>query len=162
MIGAAVPFGVEAVAFAVAALLLAGVRRGSGRVQADSGGRGRLSRDMAESLAWLWHHDAVRLLAVVLAVMNVTFMAAFAVWVLYARERLGVSEAGFGLLLTASAVGGLAGAALAGPFWVAAAGDAVLLLLVWRRFTSARLDSRAGTVDDDEDGHASAREQEER
>lgn len=57
----------------------------------------------------------MRLLAVVLAVMNVTFTAAFAVWVLYVRQRLGVSVAGFGLLLSASAAGGLAGAALAGP-----------------------------------------------
>ncbi len=34
----------------------------------------------------------MRLLAVVLAVMNVTFTATSAVWVLYARQRLGVSE----------------------------------------------------------------------
>jgi len=46
--------------------------------------------------------------------MNVTFMAAFAVWVLYARERLGLAGAGFGFLLTASALGGLVGAAATG------------------------------------------------
>jgi len=50
-----------------------------------------------------------------LTAMNVTFMAAFAVWVLYARERLGLAGAGFGFLLTASALGGLAGAAATGP-----------------------------------------------
>ncbi len=73
-----------------------------------------LHRDIREGVVWLWRQDTVRLLAVVLAVMNVTFSAAFSVWVLLAQQRLGVSEVGFGLLLTASAVGGLAGAALAG------------------------------------------------
>lgn len=56
----------------------------------------------------------IRLLALVLAVMNVTFMAAFAVWVLYAQQRLGLSEQGFGILLTASALGGLVGSVVTG------------------------------------------------
>lgn len=112
--GAAWPFGLEAVTFAVAALLLAGIRRSPAPEAGEPRDRGWLRRDVGEGLTWLWQQDAVRLLAVVLAVMNVTFSAAFAVWVLYARQRLGVSEAGFGLLLTASAVGGLTGAALAG------------------------------------------------
>lgn len=44
-----------------------------------------------------------------IAVMNMTLMAAFATWVLYARERLGLSDLGFGLLIAAGAVGGLSG-----------------------------------------------------
>lgn len=39
-----------------------------------------------------------------IAVMNVTFMAAFATWVLYARERLGLGDVGFGLLITDSPI----------------------------------------------------------
>ncbi|MGV9840393.1 MFS transporter [Nocardia niigatensis] len=44
---------------------------------------------------------------------NVVFCAAFATFVLYARERLGTSGIGYGLLLTASAFGGLFGTAAA-------------------------------------------------
>jgi MFS family permease len=114
VIGSALPFGMEAAAFAVAAALLIGVpTRSSGEPSAHRG-RGWLRRDVTEGVRWLWAHSTLRLLAVVLAAMNVTFMAAFAVWVLYARQRLGVSETGFGLLLTAGAAGGLAGTALTG------------------------------------------------
>jgi len=114
VVGAAWPFGAEAAAFAIAAFILAGIGRRPAPVVVERRDRSWLYRDVREGLAWTWHEDAVRLLAVVLCVMNVTFTAAFAVWVLYARQRLGVTGAGFGLLLTASAVGGLAGAALGG------------------------------------------------
>lgn len=112
--GAGWAFGVEAAAFAAAAVLVVGMSRGPAPAQGEPRTRGWMRRDVVEGAAWLWRHDALRLLAVVLAVMNVTFAAAFATWVLYARQRLGLGEAGFGLLLTASAAGALAGAALAG------------------------------------------------
>ncbi|HVF20936.1 MAG TPA: MFS transporter [Mycobacteriales bacterium] len=111
--GAALPFWTEAGAFTVAAVLLAGLPRPA--VEAgDARPPGWLLRDVREGLGWLWRAPAMRLLALLLGAMNVTFMAAFAVWVLYARERLGLSGRGFGLLLTASAVGGLAGSAATG------------------------------------------------
>jgi predicted MFS family arabinose efflux permease len=53
------------------------------------------------------------MLAVCLCFMNVTLVGAFAILVLYARERLGLTEVGFGLLLAASAVGGIAGTIVA-------------------------------------------------
>ena len=43
------------------------------------------------------------------AVANLAFCAAFAIFVLYARSVLGLSSVGYGLLLTAFAVGGLLG-----------------------------------------------------
>jgi predicted MFS family arabinose efflux permease len=49
-----------------------------------------------------------------ITVFNVTFGAAFSVWVLYASERLGLGAVGFGLLMTVSAVGGLVGSAAFG------------------------------------------------
>ncbi len=112
--GAALPFGVEAAGFLVAALLLVGMNTPPTTHQTERRDRGWLRRDVTEGVRWLWQSPTVRLLAIVLGVMNVTFMAAFAVWVLYAGERLGLSGSGFGLLLTASALGGLAGAALTG------------------------------------------------
>lgn len=111
--GAAWAFGLEAAAFVLAAVLLTGIRRTAPDPVAPVE-RTSLHQDIREGVVWVWHQHTVRLLAVVLAVMNVTFSAAFSVWVLLAQQRLGVTEVGFGLLLTASGVGGLTGAALAG------------------------------------------------
>jgi len=113
--GAAVPFGAEAAGFALTLPLLLGVKATRPTATLTTRReRGWLRQDVTEGLRWLWHQPAIRLLALVLTAMNVTYMAAFAVWVLYARERLGLSGAGFGFLLTASALGGLAGAAATG------------------------------------------------
>jgi len=113
--GAAVPFGAEAAGFALTLPLLLGVKATRPAATLTTRReRGWLRQDVTEGLRWLWHQPAIRLLALVLTAMNVTFMAAFAVWVLYARERLGLSGAGFGFLLTASALGGLVGAAATG------------------------------------------------
>jgi len=64
-----------------------------------------------------------------MGVGNIAFGAAFAVFVLYCRDRLGLSEVGYGFLLTAFAVGGLAGTTVAtrltravGSTWLLRAG----------------------------------------
>ena len=64
---------------------------------------------MREGVRWLWHHAGVRTLACSILVMNITFCAAFATWVLFARERLGLSETQFGLLLSVGAIGAVLG-----------------------------------------------------
>ncbi len=51
----------------------------------------------------------MRTLALTIFAFNVTYGAAWGVLVLYATERLGMSEVGFGLLTTAIAVGGVIG-----------------------------------------------------
>jgi predicted MFS family arabinose efflux permease len=58
--------------------------------------------------------------------MNLTGAGTFAIWVLWARERLGVRGVGFGVLVTAYAAGGLLGTMLAGRL-EAGLGAAVLL-----------------------------------
>ncbi|MEV8377205.1 MFS transporter [Kribbella sp. NPDC056861] len=57
----------------------------------------------------MWNHAGVRTLGWTILVMNLTFMAGFATWVLYAKQRLGLSETQFGLLISASAIGAIAG-----------------------------------------------------
>jgi len=80
--GAAVPFGAEAAGFALTLPLLLGVKatRPAATLTTRQE-RGWLRQDVTEGLRWLWHQPAIRLLALVLTAMNVTFMAAFAVWV---------------------------------------------------------------------------------
>jgi hypothetical protein len=53
----------------------------------------------------------VRTLVLTIVTFNVTFGAAWSVLVLYAGQRLGLGEIGFGLITTAGALGGLLGSA---------------------------------------------------
>ncbi|SBT39478.1 MFS transporter [Micromonospora auratinigra] len=116
VLAAALPFGFDAATFGLAALLLALLRWRPvppPAAPAGTGGRRSLRADVAVGVRALWAVPVLRTLAGSIAVMNVAFCAAFAVFVLYARQRLGLSEVGYGLLLTASALGGLAGSTLA-------------------------------------------------
>jgi MFS family permease len=70
--------------------------------------------EVAEGMRWLWHHPPIRTLAITIVAFNVTFGAAWSVLVLYSQERLGMSAAGYGLLTTAGALGGLVGTAAYG------------------------------------------------
>ncbi len=76
----------------------------------------RLRTDIAEGFRWVWRHAAVRTLVLTIFTFNITFGAAWSVLVLYARQRLGLGAVGFGLLTTASALGGLVGTATYG--WI--------------------------------------------
>lgn len=105
--GAGVPLVFDAVTFAAAATLVA-------RVVVrpplpDPSTRAALLHEVREGVRWLWQHTGVRTLALSILVMNITFCAAFATWVLFARERLGLSETQFGLLVAVGAVGGVVG-----------------------------------------------------
>jgi predicted MFS family arabinose efflux permease len=125
VVAAALPFGVNAATFAVAAALIASIRPVPAP-PADSPPRRRLSTEIAEGLRWLWHHRLLRTLAISMGLGNVVFGAAFAVFVLYARERLGLSDIGYGFLLTTFAVGGLLGT-VCGPRLQRLLGSTVLL-----------------------------------
>ena len=135
VVGMAIPFAVNAVSFAFAAVIVARIARsgmpahddparaggpGDGRSEATgdetgdetgdgTGGVASIWRDLAEGFRWLRHHAPMRTLALTVIAFNVTFGAATSVLVLYAGDRLGMDSVGFGLLTTASAIGGIAG-----------------------------------------------------
>ena len=109
--GMALPFAANAAAFALGALLVSRVVTSTNRVL---GPRSGLRSEMAEGIRWLMAHPPMRTLALTIFTFNVTFGAAWSVLVLYAGDRLGLNEVGFGLLITASAAGGLIGAGLYG------------------------------------------------
>ncbi|XVU26159.1 MFS transporter [Actinoplanes sp. CA-054009] len=112
VIAAAVPFGVNALTFALAAALVAAIRSVP---PPEKRPPARLRTDIAEGIRWLARHRLLRTLALTMAVGNVVFCAAFAVFVLYAEERLGLTGVGYGVLLIAFAVGGLLGTLVAPP-----------------------------------------------
>jgi Transmembrane secretion effector len=125
VVAAALPFGFDAASFVVAAVLVAALRPRPA-VAAAPGQPRPLCADIAEGVRWLWRQPTLRLLAVCLGLMNLTGAGTFAIWVLWARERLGVRGVGFGVLVTAYAAGGLLGTTLAGRL-EARLGAAVLL-----------------------------------
>ncbi|KAB8163802.1 MFS transporter [Streptomyces sp. 3MP-14] len=150
-VAVALPFGVNAASYVVAALLIATLRgalpapaREPARAPARS--RRRVRAEIAEGVRWLWNQPVIRLVAVVLTLMNVTLVAAFSLLVLYAKERLGLGEVGYGLLYSASAAGGLLGALCAARLH-ARFGPPVLLraALVLETLTHVGL-ALAGTV----------------
>lgn len=105
------PFASYVVLMAAGALLVTRVRPDPVEHAHE---RRPVRHEIAEGLRWLWHHPPVRTLALTITAFNVTFGAAMAVQVLYARERLGLGDVGFGLFLAASAVGGIVGSSAYG------------------------------------------------
>jgi MFS family permease len=110
-VAVALPFGVNAASFAISAALIAGLH--SVPPPPSQQPPSSLRADIAAGLRWLWHHRLLRTLAVTMAFGNLVFCAAFAIFVLYSTERLGLSSFGYGVLLTSFAVGGLLGTVLA-------------------------------------------------
>jgi len=106
--GLAIPFAIDAISTLVAAVLIS--RIASRPLPGGQPGELRhLRREIVEGIRWLRGHPQVRALFLTITFFNVTFGAAFSLYVLLAKERLGLDDVGFGFLITAGAIGGLIG-----------------------------------------------------
>jgi MFS family permease len=106
VVGMALPFATNAACFALGAVLIARVATSArSEIRVRSG----LRAETVEGIRWLLAHPPMRTLALTILTFNVTFGAAWSVLVLYAGDRLGMNEVGFGLLTSAVALGGLLG-----------------------------------------------------
>lgn len=105
-IGMGWPFVTHGILVAFGALLVSRIATSKPEVSTD---RPPARRQIAEGLRWLWGHAPMRTLTLTIVTFNVTFGAAWSVLVLYATETLDMGEIGFGLLTTASAIGGILG-----------------------------------------------------
>jgi MFS family permease len=115
VVAAAVPFGINGFSFALAALLVAGVRLRPGVTAAP--GRAREERagfvtDLVVGLRWLWRHRILRTLAILLGVTNMAMTFGEAIFVKFAFAYLGVGPRGYGLLLAAMSLGAIVGGLL--------------------------------------------------
>jgi MFS family permease len=104
--GMALPFAANAACFALGAVLVSRVVT-STRTEFQE--RPSFGAEMVEGVRWLVAHPPMRTLALTIVTFNITYGAAWSVLVLYAGERLGMNEVGFGLLTTAVAAGGVIG-----------------------------------------------------
>ena len=104
----ALPFGVDAGSFAVSAALLTRLPAGpvdARPVVAPDG----LLVSIRAGLSWLFRQRMLRLMAVLLGVNNFCGQMGMATMVLLATQTLHVGARGYGLLLSASAVGSVTG-----------------------------------------------------
>ena len=111
--GLAVPFFVDAGTFGVAAALIATVGGLQHRSEAPPAERKGFRDELTEGVRWLWNHRLLKRMGIILGIMNGTFAAAMAVYVLFVQEILGLDASSFGLLLTGGAIGGVIGSVAA-------------------------------------------------
>lgn len=112
-LGSAWPFGVSALAIVLAAVLVSRMvvppvagADGETATRAASGVRG-LHADVVSGLRWLRDAPAVRTLVLTILTFNITWAMGWGILVLWAQERVGLGPVGFGLLTSATAVGGV-------------------------------------------------------
>lgn len=104
-VGLVWPFVLTVACIAAGVVLVSRIGTPPGAVRSDVDTHVR--QDIADGVRWLMGNPPVRTLAIIIVVFNATWAAPWSVLVLWALERVGISEAGFGLLTTAAALGGL-------------------------------------------------------
>lgn len=107
-----VPFLLDASGLVLVAVLAAALPAFVNAAPAK-GSRATLRASMYEGVRWLVGNRLLRTLALTVGISDVGLGAVFSVFVLVARVRLGVGPLGYGLLLAASAIGGIAGGLVA-------------------------------------------------
>lgn len=100
------PFGFDAATFGAAAALVSVITM---RPRPAPPARQRFMADLTQGIDWMRAHPLLLRLALVLGLVNALSAATDTMLVLYAREILALGAAGFGLLMTAGAVGGVLG-----------------------------------------------------
>ena len=102
------PFAVNALALIIAALLIRSIKV---KLVSEivTKPQESFSNELKQGLRWLWKHDLLRTLAIMLGVANMCGMFAQAVFVKFARDELGLGARGFGILLAAISIGSILG-----------------------------------------------------
>ncbi|MGP9488068.1 MFS transporter [Glutamicibacter sp. AOP5-A2-7] len=106
------PIAATGGAYAAATLFFLGIA-GSFRPKRINTQRPSLRREVAEGAAWLVRHRMVRSLSLISGLASIAYMMPFSILVLFAEDILGLGSAGYGILLSVSALGGLIGSVVA-------------------------------------------------
>jgi len=114
----ALPFFLDAATFALSAVLVLAispatlvrpdnVRAPGGPAQANGDTNWR--DDLVEGVRWLWSHQLLRTLAIILGLMNMVGTMTWSIIVLFSQEVLTTSTTEFALMGTGGAIGGALG-----------------------------------------------------
>ena len=108
------PFYFDATTFFISAgLILTIVPAFKNSVSEKPGSKIRFGDQIREGFGWLWRHELLRPMAIILGLMNLLGAMSTAVFILFAQEILRTSVFIFALLGTAGAVGGSLGGIIA-------------------------------------------------
>lgn len=113
VIAVGVPFGVNAAALAIAAMLVARIKiplRSTNDMLAP--GKPSFIQDLRQGITWLMAHPLLRTLAIMLGITNMAAMFGGSILVKYSADVLNVTGRGYGLLLSVFAVGSIIGGLL--------------------------------------------------
>ncbi len=108
------PFFVDAATFALSAVIIASISVSAKPKPTDAAPQRRWTDELAEGFRWLWNHELLRPMAIILGVLNGLSTMSGALLVLYAQEVLDTSATEFALLETGGAIGGVIGGWAAG------------------------------------------------
>jgi MFS family permease len=112
-LAASLPFLINAISFAASSALLAAIPGRFRHNGQTNNATSTLRTEIIEGLRWLLAHQLLRTIAIMVGVTNLLAGAWLAIFVLFAKDELHVTDAGYGLLLAAFATGGTLGSVLA-------------------------------------------------
>jgi MFS family permease len=109
------PFFVDAATFFIAAALIASMKPTVKSFKPEQkSGPMNFRTEIKEGFTWLWRHDLLRPMAIILGLLNGIAAMSGAIFILFAQEVLETTVFIFAILGTAAAVGGILGGLL-GP-----------------------------------------------
>lgn len=106
-VGFVLPFVVDAASFAVSAALIVAITATPPVASTAPPERRPWKEELREGVRWLWGHDLLRPMALILGSLNGLGSITFAAFVLFAQDVLGTSTTEFAALTMAGAVGGI-------------------------------------------------------
>lgn len=107
------PFFVDAGSFFVAVALIASISGSFKPIQEKPREEINFKSEIKEGFRWLWSHDLLRPMAIILGALNLLGTMVAATFILYTQEVLDTSVFVFAVLGTAGAIGGIAGGLIA-------------------------------------------------
>ena len=107
------PFFVDAGTFFVSVALLASISGSFKPIQEKPREKINFKAEIKEGFQWLWAHDLLRPMAIILGCLNLLGTMVAATFILYTQEVLNTSVFVFAVLGTAGAVGGIIGGLVA-------------------------------------------------
>jgi MFS family permease len=112
-VAVALPILFDAASFAIAAVIFLSLRGDFASHIAAETKKVSIRQDIGVGVRWLARHRFLRSMTVMFTLTNLAYSIPFSILVLFAREQLDLSEVGYGILLSVSAIGGLLGSWLA-------------------------------------------------